>query len=92
MKRGDVYWLDFPAPNKRRPVLIITRDTLIRYLNEVTVVPITTTVRGVPSEIVLGSEEGMPAFCAANFLHIQTVNKKLLIERITTLLSEKCNS
>jgi mRNA interferase MazF len=48
MRRGEVRWYEFQPPDKRRPVLILTRDLVIGYLNEVTVVPITTTIRGIP--------------------------------------------
>ena len=53
MNQGDVYWYTFRAPDKRRPVLILTRNSAIPFLTGVTVAPITTTVRGIPSEIFL---------------------------------------
>jgi mRNA interferase MazF len=53
MKQGDVYWFRFRAPDKRRPVLILTRNSAISYLTSVTVAQITTTIRGVPSEVAL---------------------------------------
>jgi mRNA interferase MazF len=75
MKRGDVCWYTFPAANKKRPVLILTRDSAIRVLNSITVAPITSTIRSIPTEVVLTAHDGLPDTCAANFDNIQTVPK-----------------
>lgn len=91
MKHGEIRWYEFSPPDKRRPVLILTRDSALRLLNEITVVPITSTIRGIPSEILLGPEDGMPNFCAINFDHIQTIPKSKIGEKITTLSNEKLN-
>jgi len=85
MKRGDVCWYRFPHPDKRRPVLLLTRDSVLAYLNEVTVAPITTVIRDIPSEVVLSRKDGMPRECAVNCDHIQTVAKGKLGAVITTL-------
>lgn len=84
-----MYWYSFQAPDKRRPVLILTRDSAIPVLNSVTVAPITSTVRGIPTEVVLTEEDGMPRACAANFDNIQTVPKRNLTDRITHLSVHK---
>lgn len=89
MRRGDVYWHAFQAPDKRRPVLILTRNSAIPFLHSVTVAPITSTVRGMPSEVLLTPEDGMRHTCAANFDNIQTVPKQKLGERITGLSARK---
>ena len=73
LKRGDVCWYAFAHPNKRRPVLILTRDSALPVLNSVTVAPISTTIRSIPSEVLLTSADGLPEICAANLDHIQTV-------------------
>ena len=70
MKRGEVRWYEFQPPNKRRPVLLLTRDSVMPHLNEVTIAPITTTIRGIASEVRLGISDGMPEECAANFHHL----------------------
>ena len=88
MKRGEVGWYEFSQPDKRRPVLILTRDSIIPYLNELTIAPITSTIRGIPSELVLGVEAGMPQECAVNFDHLQTVSKTKLGQLITVLPAE----
>jgi mRNA interferase MazF len=89
MKRGEVRWYKFQPPDKNRPVLILTRDSILEYLGEVTVAPITSTIRDIPSEVFLSKEEGMPRGCAVNCDHIQTVSKGKIGSRITTLSSEK---
>ena len=89
MKRGEVRWYQFQPPDKNRPVLILTRDSILEYLGEVTVAPITSTIRDIPSEVFLSKEEGMPRGCAVNCDHIQTVSKGKIGSRITTLSSEK---
>ncbi|MDO9350906.1 MAG: type II toxin-antitoxin system PemK/MazF family toxin [Deltaproteobacteria bacterium] len=89
MKRGEVRWYKFQLPDKNRPVLILTRDSILEYLGEVTVAPITSTIRDIPSEVFLSKEEGMPKDCAVNCDHIQTVSKGKIGSRITTLSSEK---
>jgi mRNA interferase MazF len=89
MKRGDVCWYAFPAPNKRRPVLILTRDSAIAVLNSVTVAPITLTIRGIPTEVLLTADDGLPDTCAANFDNIQTVPKANISAPITHLSVSK---
>lgn len=89
MERGEVRWYTFQEPDKTRPVLILTRNSAIRYLNAVTVAPITTTIRDVPSEVKLSPEDGMPTDCAANFYNLQTVPKRKLGAWITTLSPDK---
>jgi mRNA interferase MazF len=85
VRRGDVYWYLFKAPDKRRPVLILTRDSAIAVLGSVTVAPITSTIRDIPTEIVLTREDGLPKTCAANFDNLQTVQKASLGDRIAHL-------
>ena len=75
MKRGEVRWYKFPQPDKKRPVVILTRNSVLEYLGEVTVAPITSTIRDIPSEVILGRQDGMPSACAINLDHVQTVSK-----------------
>ncbi len=89
MKRGEIRWYKFLPPDKRRPVVILTRDSVLAYLGEVTVAPITTTVRDIPSEVLLGLDDGMPHECAINCDHIQTVSKGKIGTLITTLSRNK---
>ena len=73
MRRGEIRWYTFKRPDKRRPVLILTRDPAISSLNTVTVAAVTKTIRHVPSELHLTPEDGMPAECVVNFYNIHTV-------------------
>ena len=85
MKRGEVRWYKFTRPDKKRPVLILTRDSVLEYLGEVTIAPVTSTVRDIPSEVFLSKQDGMRSDCAVNCDHIQTVAKGRLGSLITTL-------
>ena len=89
MRRGEVRWYKSSAPDKKRPVLILTRDSIIEYLGEVTVAPITSVIRDIPSEVSLTRDDDMPRDCAINFDHIQTVSKGKIGSLITTLSPKK---
>ena len=89
MKHGDIRWYKFVRPDKKRPVLILTRDSVLEYLNEVTIAPITTTVRNIPSEVFLTIADGMLRDCAVNCDHLQTVPKGKIGPLITSLLPAK---
>jgi mRNA interferase MazF len=69
MLRGEIRWYTFAAPDKRRPVLLLTRDEVIDALNESIVVPVTRTIRGIATEVLLSPDDGMPTGCALNFDH-----------------------
>jgi mRNA interferase MazF len=85
VNRGDVCWYNFKTPDKKRPVLVLTRDSAIAVLNAVTIAPITSTIRSIPTELVLTEEDGLPQTCAANFDNLQTVPKGQIGDRITRL-------
>jgi mRNA interferase MazF len=85
MKRGEVRWYKFSKPDKNRPVVILTRDSALDFLGEVTVAPITSTIRDIPTEVLLTNEDGMPKECVVNLDHIQTVSKGKIGPLITTL-------
>jgi mRNA interferase MazF len=85
MKRGEIRWYKFIQPDKKRPVLILTRDSVLDYLAEATVAPITSTVRNIPSEVFLSKADGMPSDCAVNCDHLQTVSKGKIGALITSL-------
>jgi mRNA interferase MazF len=90
MKQGDVYWYDFRAPDKRRPVLILTRNSAIAYLTNVTVAQITTTIRNAPSEVILTpGNDGTLERCAVNAYNLFTVPKERLQDLITELSPER---
>ncbi|HDH05648.1 MAG TPA: type II toxin-antitoxin system PemK/MazF family toxin [Nitrospirae bacterium] len=89
MKMGEVRWYKFKSPDKKRPVVILTRNSILEYLGEVTVAPITSTIRDIPSEVLLSREDGMKSDCAINCDHIQTVSKAKIGTLITTLSNDK---
>lgn len=89
MNRGDIRWYKFARPDKRRPVPILTRDSILPYLGEVTVAPITSTVPDIPSEVVLSRDDGMQCECAINCDHLQTVSKGQIGALVTTLPPSK---
>ena len=89
MRRGEIRWYTFKAPDKRRPVLILTRNSAIGFLSALTVAPITTTVRDIPSEVLLTLEDGLVTECAANMDNIQTVPKHRLGSVLSYLSSEE---
>ena len=89
MKQGDVYWFTFKEPDKRRPILILTRTSAISFLTGITVAPITTTIRAIPSEVVLTTADGLFEECAVNLDNVQTVSKAKLGGFITHLRPEK---
>jgi mRNA interferase MazF len=88
VRRGEVRWAEHPDW-PRRPALVLTRNEAIDRLSELFVVLATTTVRGLPTEVELGAEDGMPRTCVLNADHTATVGKGCLGELITTLGPEK---
>jgi len=90
LKRGEVRWYKFLHPDKNRPVVILTRDSAIQFLGEVTVAPVTTTIRDIPSEVYLDkSKDEMLQNCVVNLDHIQTVSKAKIGSLITSLSRQK---
>lgn len=89
LRRGEVRWYAFARPDKKRPVVVLTRDSVLEYLGEATIAPITRTVRGIPSEVPLGPDDGMPEPCAVNLDHVQTVARGRLGALVTTLSTQR---
>lgn len=75
----------FSPPDKERPVLILTRDSALGYLSTATVAPISSTIRGVPSEVAIGFEDGMKGACAVNLHNPVTVDQRKLGRRVSQL-------
>ena len=89
--RGDVRLYHFAPPDKQRPVVVLTRDSAIAYLSTVTVAPITSAIRGVPSEVVLSEEDGMKTSCAVNLHNAVTVSQDRLGARVGHLTPMRMN-
>jgi mRNA interferase MazF len=89
MRRGEVWWAQLPLPIGRRPVVLLSRDEAYAVRNAITVAEVTSTIRGIPVEVELGPEDGLPKKCVVNLDTIVTIRKDLLIERIAILRDEK---
>ena len=82
ISRGDIWTYAFRAPDKRRPVLVLTRQEVIGLLHTVMVAPITSTIHGAPSEVIVGPAEGLKHESAINLDHVQTVEQARLTRRL----------
>lgn len=89
--RGDVRLYNFAPPDKKRPVVVLTRNSAIDYLSTVTVAPITSAIRGVPSEVVLNEDDGMKASCAVNTHNVVTISRNRLGKRVAQLSPLRMN-
>lgn len=89
IRRGEIRWYTFAAPDKRRPVLILSRDRVANVVNEIVVVPVTRTIRGLVTEVVLTPNDGMPSTSALNLDHVSLAQRARLGEVITTLPGQR---
>lgn len=89
MKRGEIWWAELAPPAGRRPVLLLCRNDAYAVRGLVIVAPLTTRIRGIPSEVPLGDEDGVPRACVANLDTISTIARASLCERLTALSGEK---
>lgn len=90
MIRGQMRWYSFQPPDKRRPVLLLTRTTAISFLTNITIAPITTKVRNIPTEVLLTPEDdGVLSVCAVNLDNIQTVDQAKIGSLLTTLSAHR---
>ena len=83
--RGEIWWYRFKGPDKRRPVLVLTRAEVIPLLDTVMVAPVTSTRRGAPSEVYVGVDEGLKHESAVNLDHVQTVERARLVGYVGSL-------
>ncbi len=91
--QGDIWWAE--VEGQRRPVLVVTRSEVVPVLNRILVAPITRTVRGIPTEIPLDAEDGLPEPCAASFDNLQPIRKSLLTDRLGSIRRRRrdiCNA
>jgi mRNA interferase MazF len=89
VRRGEIWWADLPAPVGRRPAVLLSRDQAYAVRTSVTVVPITGRARGIPVEVPLRPEDGVPRACVANADNVTTVEKSRLVRRIGRLAPDK---
>jgi mRNA interferase MazF len=89
VRRGEIWWADLPAPYGRRPAILLSRDQAIAVRGSVTLVLVTRRIRGIPVEVALGPEDGLPRPCVANADNITTVVMTRLLRRVGRLSPEK---
>ena len=89
MRRGDVWWTDLHELTGRRPVVLLSRNEAYAVRELVTIAPVTTRVRRIPSEVPLGMEDGLPKPCVANLDTVTTIPKRALTARLTVLSPDK---
>ena len=89
MRRGEIWWAELASPAGKRPVLLLSRNEAYAVRELVIVAPLTTRIRGIPSEVSLGDEDGVPRACVINLDTITTIAKSSLRERLTALSAEK---
>lgn len=84
MRRGEVWWSESEALG-RRPVLVLSRDAVLQTLRRPLVAPLTTRIRGLPSEVDLDADDGLPRPCVVSLDNAQPLHVTLLRERIVRL-------
>ena len=89
MKRGEIWWAELPAPAGRHPVLLLSRDESYAVRELVTVAPVTSRIRDIPTEVPLNVADGLPKSCVVNLDTVATIAKACLREKLTTLRTEK---
>jgi len=85
VRRGEIRWYAFTAPDKRRPVLMLTRDAVIGSVNEIITAPVPRTIRGISTEMLLTVDDGMPVVCTLNLDHVALAQKSLIGATIARL-------
>ena len=89
MRRGEIWWAELPPPAGPRPVLLLSRDEAYLVRQLLTVAPLTTRIRGIPVEVPLGKEDGLPKACVANLDSLVTIPKARLRRRVARLEGRK---
>lgn len=82
-RQGDIWWAE--TEEKRRPVLVVTRSETVPVLTRLVVAPVTSNVRGIPTEIPLGADEGLPRPCVASFDNAQPIRRSSLTHPVGRL-------
>ena len=89
MRRGEIWWAKMPLPAGRRPVVLLSRDAAYAVRSAITVAEVSTVVRGIASEILLGARDGMPRKCVANTDNLVTIPKTWLESKLCDLRGAK---
>ena len=89
MRRGDVWWANLPGPAGQRPVVLVSRNAAYAVRLSVTVAPLTTRIRGIETEVLVGPEDGLPQVSVVNLYDLLTVSKNRIFEYIAHLSPKK---
>lgn len=89
MRRGEIWWAELEPPTGRRPVLLLSRNEAYSVRSLITVAPVTTRIRGIASEVLLGIADGLPQDCVANLDTMTTIPKDCLVNRLAVLNAKK---
>lgn len=89
LNRGEIWAYAFHSPDKTRPVLILMRNATIELLNTVIVAPITSTIRGIPTEVIVGTDEGLKGTSAVKLDNIQSIDKSRILRFIGSVDERK---
>jgi len=96
VNRGEIWLYTFGSPDKRRPVLVLSRNKAISLLHTVLVAPITSAAHGAPSEVQVGIEQGLKHESVINLDQVQTVDQKKLHQFVGTVgpvkMAEVCRA
>jgi len=85
LKQYELWWANLPQPSGRRPVLLLSRNDAYEHLNKFVAIEISTTIRRIPVEVLVGKAEGLPKPCVANCDNVRTVSRAVLVKRIGQL-------
>jgi mRNA interferase MazF len=89
MQRGEIWWAQLEPPAGRRPILLLSRNKAYDVRQSIIVAPVTTTIRGIGTEVILDEKDGLPVKCVVNLDDIITIHKKSLLEKLTALSGDK---
>jgi len=89
VRRGEIWWAELEPPTGRRPVVLLSRNEAYNVRSLVVIAPVTTRIRRIPSEVPLGTDDGMPQDCVANLDTITTIPKDCLQSRLAILSTKK---
>lgn len=85
MKRGEIWWATLPVPERKRPVVLVSRNEAYKIRDLITIAPVTTRIRGIPTEVELNTKDGLSRRCVVNCDNLTTIPKTWLEKRITAL-------
>jgi mRNA interferase MazF len=86
-RQGEIWWVE--SEDMQRPVLVVMRNAAVEVLAKIVVAPVTRRTRGIPTEIVLGPDNGLPVECVASFDNLQIARRSHLVHRLGQLTPDQ---